>query len=120
MKRKVELKNSHQKQIINPVKCFKIVELLKKFRNIHYQFYDDYNIYTERCKKQDFKGYTIVFDEEYELIQDISKKNINSNPAKQSKNEIEEETIEELLENHYVKNDPIRKYQFDDYNKSCV
>ena len=80
---KVEFKNSHQKQLINPNKCFKMLELLKKSGNIHYQFYDDYNVYTERCRKQDFKGYTIVFDEEVDLIQDISKNNKNSTPAKQ-------------------------------------
>ena len=30
----------------------------------------------------------------------------------------EEVTIEELLENEYLKKDPVRKYQFEDYNKS--
>ena len=44
-----------------------MLDLLKKSGNIHYQFYDDYNIYIERCKKQDFNGYTIVFEEEVEL-----------------------------------------------------
>ena len=47
-----------------------MLELLKQAGNIHYQFYDDYNIYTERCKKKDFIGYTIVFDEEVNIIQD--------------------------------------------------
>ena len=56
LKRKVEYKNSHIKQLINPEKCFKMLELLKRSRNPHYQFYDDYNTYTERCKQTDFKG----------------------------------------------------------------
>ena len=54
LKRKVEYKNSHKSQLINPKRCFKMLELLKKSGNRYYQFYDDYNIYTERCKKQDF------------------------------------------------------------------
>ena len=54
LKRKVEYKNSHLQQLIDPKKCFKMLELLKQKGNIHYQFYDDYNIYTERCKKEDF------------------------------------------------------------------
>ena len=52
-----------------------MLELLKQKKNIYYQFYDDYNIYTERCKAEDFRGYTIVFDEEAELIHDISREN---------------------------------------------
>ena len=117
LKRKVEYKNSHLKQLIDPKKCFKMLELLKRSGNRHYQFYDDYNIYTERCKKEDFKGYTIVFDEDVELIQDLCKK-----PKKKKENKVsdsEEETcIEEMLENDYLKNDPVRKFQFEDYNKS--
>ena len=46
LKSKVKLKNSHQKQLINPVKCFKILEMLKNSGNIHYQFYHDYDICT--------------------------------------------------------------------------
>ena len=93
---------------------FQMLELLKKAGNIHYQFYDDYNIYNDRCKKQDFIGYTIVFDEEVELMKDISqnhKKNSNDK-------EKEEVCIEELLEKEYLDKDPVRKYQFEDYNKS--
>ena len=53
-KRKVEHENSHKKQMVNPKKCFKMLEMLKKSKNKHYQFYDDYNVYEERCRKQDF------------------------------------------------------------------
>ena len=116
LKRKVEYQNSHIKQLINPQKCFKMLELLKRRGNIHYQFYDDYNVYTERCKKQDFKGYRIVFDEEIEPIQDISEKLKNSTISKSS--EGEEVCIEEILENEYLKKDPVRKYQFEEKNKA--
>ena len=42
LKRKVEYKNSHIQQLIDPKKCFKMLELLNQKGNIHYQFYDDY------------------------------------------------------------------------------
>ena len=91
-----------------------MLELLKRNGNPHYQFYDDYNTYTERCKKTDFKGYTYIFDEETELIQDISEKKRYQETSEQK----EEVTIEEILEKEYLKKDPVRKYQFEDYNKS--
>ena len=113
LKRKVEYKNSHTRQLIDPKKCFKMLELLKKSGNIHYQFYDDYNVYTERCKKEDFSGYTYVFDEEVEEIKDLWDK-----PKTDTKEEIEEISMEESLEIEYLEKDPVRKYQLNDYNKS--
>ena len=52
LKRKVEYQNSHLRQLINPEKCYKMLELLKKAGNVHYQFYDDFNVYSARCKKR--------------------------------------------------------------------
>ena len=118
LKRKVEYKTSHIQKLINPEKCFKMLELLKKAGNVYYQFYDDYNIYTERCKEQDFKGYTIVFDQEVELMSDLTEIPDKTKKGNQSNMEIEEVNIEEILENEYLKKDPVRKYQFEDYNKS--
>ena len=77
LKRKVEYQNSHIRQLIDPEKCFKMLKLLKKAGNIHYQFYDDYNIYQERCKNEDLKGYNIIFEEETELMIDISERKKN-------------------------------------------
>ena len=112
LKRKVEYKNSHIKQLINPEKCYKMLNLLKKWKNPYYQFYDDYNTYTERCKKVDFKGYTVVFDEEVDIIEDITD---IERMESENKEELE---IEELLEEEYIKKDPAKKFQFNDYNKS--
>ena len=109
LKRKVEYKNSHIKQLINPRKCYKMLELLKKEGNRHYQFYDDYNTYEQRCKKTDFKGYTFIFDEETEPIEDLSDKKENGE---------EEIEWEELLEEEYKTKDPVKKFHFDDHNKS--
>ena len=108
LKRKVEYQNSHQKQLINPHKCFKMLEILKKHGNPHYQFYDDYNTYSNRCKEMDKKGFSFIFDEDIDQIVDISDNKANKIDEK------EEICIEELLETDYLKNDPVRKYQFDD------
>ena len=93
-----------------------MLELLKKAGNIHYQFYDDFNVYWARCRKDASKGYNIIFDEETELIQDITEN--NRRPRKNLGSSIEEVCIEEILENEYLKKDPVRRYQFEDYNKS--
>ena len=99
LKRKVEYQNSHIRQLIDPEKCFKMLQLLKKAGNIHYQFYDDYNVYQEKCKNEDLKGYNIIFEEETELM--IDETNIR---------ETEEVSIQEIIENEYLKKDPVRSY----------
>ena len=90
-----------------------MLELLKKSGNIHYQFYDDYNVYTDRCKKEDFKGYTFVFDEDIEPIRDL-----NDKPETVCEEEIDGKCIDEIIEMEYIEKDPVRKYQLTDYNKS--
>ena len=88
-----------------------MLEMLKKRGNPYYQFYDDYNTFTNRCKKSDKRGYSFVFDEDVDSMIDISE--INKYPFKQ-----EDICIEEKIERDYKENDPVKKYQFDDYNKS--
>ena len=85
--------------------------MLKRRRNPYYQFYDDYNTFTNRCRNIDKRGYSFVFDEEVESITDISE-------MKKDAEKREDICIEEILEKDYKENDPVKKYQFDDYNKS--
>ena len=114
LKRKVEYQNSHKKQLINPEKCFRMLELLKRRKNPHYQFYDDYNTYTERCRQTDRKGYSFIFDEDVEPIIDLSERKA----LDQNVDELEAKCSEEILDLEYLKKDPVRKFQFDEYNKS--
>ena len=86
-----------------------MLELLKRSGNPYYQFYDDFNTFSNRCKRTDKKGYQYIFDEDIEEMLDISEKKDKSEKHL---------CIEEIIENDYLKNDPVRKYQFDDYNKS--
>merc|ERR1711888_336166 len=90
-----------------------MLELLKRSGNPYYQFHDDYNTYSNRCKQTDKKGYMFIFDEDIERILDISEKR-----NEEAQTEEENSCIEEILEKDYLKNDPVRKYQFEDYNKS--
>ena len=95
-----------------------MLNILKKAGNIHYQFYDDYNIYMERCKTEDFNGYSIVFEEETELMTDLFEQKKRNQQNNDSLKRTEEISIEELLEDEYLRKDPVRRYQFEDYNRS--
>ena len=41
LKRKVEFKNSHKHQLIDPEKLFRMLDKLKSSKNPYYQFFDD-------------------------------------------------------------------------------
>ena len=49
-------------------------------------------------------------------MQDLSETSTNN--ENENKNTEEEICIEEILENEYLKRDPVRRFQFEDYNKS--
>ena len=85
LKRKIEYENSHKKQIVNPKKCFKMLELLRSSKNRYYQFYD------HRCKSQSLKLYMMVFDENVYSIKDID-----------TEEEEQEANVDEVLENEYI------------------
>ena len=49
-----------------------MLKKLKSNRNPHYQFYDDYNTYQERCKTTDSLTYNTIFsDDLIELLDPI-------------------------------------------------
>ena len=101
------------KQMIDPEKCFKLLDLLKRSGNKYYQAYDDYNVYAERCKKFDSPGHALVFEEEVELMEDLTQN--------QTENEIqvENEVFEdEKRHKDWMEKDSIRRFQFRDHNQS--
>ena len=131
LKRKKEFKNYHKRQLVNPWKIIKMLELLKISGNPYYQFYDSYENFKQRCQKNDPEGYNLLFldDIEEDLQEKIEKSNnfenddiiMKNHSSKSSQIEIlesNEETEEDLEEElDYVMNDPVRKYQFT-YNES--
>ena len=105
-----------------------MLDVLKRAGNPHYQFYDDFHTYEERCKESDPDGYEVLFPENDDIEEDIDKMPGENQEA------INDELMAELYtdldsddnsdtedevkdERDYLANDPVRKYQFT-YNKS--
>ena len=126
LKRKKEYKNSHKQQLIDPQKLFRMLDKLKRKRNKHYQFFDDYNTYEARCKETDPNGYTAIFQDELE----INLEKMNSK-AYDHQHEVQDEIGKDILDSddddvenaqekdniEYETADVVKKYQFE-YNKS--
>ena len=123
LKRKVEYKNSHKEQLIDPQKIFRMLDKLKSNKNPHYQFYDDYNTFQNRCKATDLNGYDVIFQDDInedlppvdgehldDLIDEVDMKT-NPDPEK------EEENIEKEEEIELNTKDPVKRFQFI-YNES--
>ena len=53
LKRKLEYKNTHKRQLVNPHKILKMLALLRRAGNPHYQLHDDFHTYQERCREKD-------------------------------------------------------------------
>ena len=71
LKRKLEYKNTHKHQLVNPEKILRMLELLKKSGNPYYQLHDDFDTYQERCKENDPEGYEVLFPNDDEVEEDI-------------------------------------------------
>ena len=125
LKRKLEYKSAYRKQLINPEKIFKMLAMLKSSGNPYYQFYTDYSTFEERCKVEDPDGYDVIFsnertnaerllpnDENHQFTDETLSQQLDSDDDIDSD---DDENVKE--EEHYLKNDPIRKYQIS-YNKS--
>ena len=118
LKRKVEYKNTHKHQLIDPDKLFRMMEKLKKYKNPHYQFYDDYNNYQARCLETDPEGYKIIFNddinEELDNIDGSQLKELIDEIEMEAKNvkEEEEENLDEKEDLEFETKDPVKKYQF--------
>ena len=121
LKRKVNYKNSHKQQLINPDKLFRMLHKLKSNQNPHYQFYDDYNTYQNRCKATDVSGYNVIFEddvnEELTTVNGEQLDDLVDEIEMETKDENEDENIKEDEENELITKDPVRKFQFI-YNES--
>ena len=65
LKRKIEMKNNHKKQLINPAKIFKWIQRLKESGN---PYYEDVSLpepedFKRRCRETDKDGYEIIYGE---------------------------------------------------------
>ena len=104
LKRKKEYKNTHKNQLINPEKMFRMLDKLKRYKNPHYQFYDDFNTYKTRCEISDPEGFDVMFQdslhEEFEqmdwtmLNEVIDEIELNIGDEKEDDNDEEKEEID--------------------------
>jgi hypothetical protein len=90
LKRKMEYKNSHKKQFINPEKVLKVLQILKTSGHPYYQFCEDLNIdtYKKRCKEQDAQGYELLFEID-QAVNDGEMEDKNSGTEDNLKNDLD-------------------------------
>ena len=124
LKRKMEYKNTHLQQLINPTNIYKFLDFLKQSGHPGYKFFNSRNAYEQRCEEEDPLGFNLFYPE-YETMEP---------PPKQGNEQVIDEIEEELIENNfsnleneqaehdedeYRTEDPVRKHQFD-YDKSTT
>ena len=104
LKRKQEYSNSHKKELIDPEKIMRVLQLLKESGHPYYQFCDDYNIdtYKKRCEEQDKQGYDLLFESEHENIEEEDKDKDDDNEFNQTSKTGQEEPPQN--ENHETDN----------------
>ena len=118
LKRKMEYKNTHIQQLINPANIYIFLKFLKQSGHPGYQFFSSKSAFEERCEKDDPFGFNLMYPE-YEYLEQPPNKG-----SEQIDDEFEEELIKgepyeseneevEQYEEEYRTKDPIRKYQFD-------
>ena len=130
LKRKLEYKNTHISQLVNPDKIVNMIKALKENGNPYYQFNIDIDNFEARCKSEDPEGFGMIFpngiDEDLDSYQNQSSPIIdNENPTDGSSiinsyptdNQENEELKQEL---EYLANDPVRKYQFRYDDSLCL
>ena len=124
LKRKKEYKNTHKNQLINPEKLFRMLDKLKRCKNPHYQFYDDFNTYKTRCEISDPEGFDVVFQdivqEQVEQVDGTKLNEIIDEIELNVGDEKEDDNVEEKEEIEWVTKDPVKKYQFRYNDSLCM
>ena len=136
LKRKLEYKTTHLKQMIDTTKIFKYLQFLCEKGHPSYKFYDDWKKYQDRCLEEDALGAKLVFPEEEAEIVDLKpylnmlsiREAENSSTVMEETNDNLEEKVDEVEkddealkeEEEYVKKDVIRKFQYDYNTSTCM
>ena len=119
-KRKLSMRNYHLQAKVDVNKIFRLLQCLKELKNPFYEFYDNEDLYRERCLHYDKAGYENIFGTEQDFQQEIDLKD-GSDVSSNRKEEHESNNSEEEKEQeYYEKNDPIRKFQIDYDNINTV
>ena len=107
LKRKLEYKNTHKHQLINPQKMFLFLDKAKLKGNPYYRDVLTFDAYRGRCKKSDEEGFRLVFG------------NNEESETEDQETKIEDKLIDEILLEEYETVDPVKKFQFQ-YDNSVV
>ena len=115
LKRKLDYKTTHIKQLIDIKKIYKFLHHLKyEAKNKYYQFYDDYNVFMERCDKEKEDNLDDDIIEDLDICQKKETSKDEINVANDSDKEDEKEDEE------YRQKDVVRKFQFDYDMTTCM
>ena len=131
LKRKMEFKNKHARQLINPKKVIDMLDLLKRSGNPYYQFHESLDQFKKRCEIEDPEGYRLLFPDEIEgqvteslhadipvVVDEKEYENFQLKEDELEEQNVDEEGNGELDDElDFIANDPIRQYQFN-YNES--
>ena len=120
LKRKLEYKNDHKKEYVNPTKIYKALDFLKQQGHPGYQFYDSISSYEDRCQAEDPVGHKMVFYVEDEILDIEDHFKAAEDSIQDVRKLLSEEDKELLDEIEYIKMDPVRKYQFDYDRSVCL
>ena len=116
LKRKKELKNTHKKQLISPVKIFKWLSKLKEAKNPYYLNINSLEDYEKKCKEKDKICHDLIFGDFDDLEEEVEA--MNDNPMIEVVDEVTSNEEEGEVENNDdLERDPARKFNFA-YDKS--
>ena len=110
LKRKLEYKNSHKHQLIDPQKLFLFVDKVKEMGNPYFKEVLTFDSYKQTCRNLDKEGFNLVFGED--------ENGVDENKNKQDL-PLEDKLTDEILQEEYEAKDPVKKYQFH-YDDSIV
>jgi hypothetical protein len=100
LKRKKEYQRCHKKELIDPEKIIRAINLLIRSGHPYYHFFADITSYEQRCKEQDERGHQLLFG-----IDDLEEDGRGG--------DTENMEIDEESQKYGTTKDTIRKSQFD-------
>ena len=119
LKRKLIYEGCHKKEFVDPLKIYRVLDLLKISGHPYYQFYTKFSEYMKRCMEHDRTGYQQIFGnidgedicheetDKIETVPEDSDSDCHDND-------------EEEKDNNYITKDPVRKHQFDHNRNTCM
>ena len=123
LKRKIEYKNVHKNEYVDPNKIFKALEYLRAKGHPGYKDFNTREEYMDRCKETDKEGYQSIFepdDDVDEVFEQLDPMNVDeiTEVITDELNDMETETLNDEL--YYKENDPVAKFQFDYDRSTCL